>query len=178
MHPTPSPCQSLDDYLAHDLVGDELTRFTAYLADCPDCARAVIENQRLQSLLRAAVDRKEVPADLRPRLERRLQWARRRRWVVATVALAAAAAVIVWFVMHRPAAEKPAPPQVEVVQPQPRKPDSPAPAEEVRVTFPGDANLVVVPEKMPSPNVTFIWVYPGQRGAPRPPDAGEDPPSL
>jgi hypothetical protein len=174
----PTPCQSLDDYLAHDLVGDELTRFMAHLDDCPDCARSVSENQRLEALLTGAVQLEPVPAGLRRTVERRLLAARRRRWMAVAVALAAAAALIVWFARQNPPAEMQSPPQQEIVQPKPQKSDSPLPVEQVRVTFPGDANVVAVSEKMPSPNVTFIWVYTGQRGTPLPSGAGEDPPSL
>ena len=35
-----TPCDGLDDFLAHDLTGDDLARFTAHLPDCADCRRA------------------------------------------------------------------------------------------------------------------------------------------
>jgi hypothetical protein len=44
------------------------------------------------------------------------------------------------------------------------------------VSFPA-ADVVAVPVKTESPNVTFFWVYPGLRTAPRPVRVAEGPPS-
>src|SRR5262245_25317921 len=144
----PSPCQSLADYLARDLGEPDRARFEAHLADCPDCRRAVGEAQRLQGLLAAAVSELEpVPGGLVERVGRRLRRARRRRIAAVVGALAPAAAVL-WLVSRT------APPRVEPEPPPPGadgQPDPPAPggaavepAAQVRVTFPADANVVVV----------------------------------
>src|SRR5262245_43872813 len=93
----PSPCQALDDYLVRDLGGDDLARFTAHLAGCPDCRQAVHEQQRLAALLAEAVSREPVPAGLAGRVAARLRSARRRRAAVAAALLAAATATAVWL---------------------------------------------------------------------------------
>jgi anti-sigma factor RsiW len=163
----PSPCHSLDDFLAHDLLDDERARFTAHLRDCPECRAAVSDQQRLDALLvEAAVCRTPVPASLLERVRQRLRAAWRRRLAVAAAALAATVA-LVWL-LSRPTSppDHPAP---QVVQAPPESPpaEPPQAVEPVRVRFPAGANVVAVPEPMESPNVTFIWVYPGQRAAPR-----------
>jgi anti-sigma factor RsiW len=154
-----TPCDALDDYLAHDLTGDDLARFTAHLPECTDCRRAVGEHERFAALLGEAVAaRGPVPAGLTERVGRRLRAARRRRFAAAVGALAAAVAVV-WLVgrtVPRPVKQSP-----EVAQAQPAPEVSPS--AQVRVTFPPTANVIVVPEPSDSPNVTFLWVYPGLR---------------
>src|SRR4051812_27711801 len=94
-----TPCDALDDYLANDLTGDDLVRFTAHLPDCAECRRAVGEHERFTALLaEAVVDRSPVPAGLTERVGRRLRAARRRRIAVAVGALAAASVAVVWLV--------------------------------------------------------------------------------
>jgi hypothetical protein len=159
----PTPCRCLDDYLAHDLKGEELARFTGHLPACPDCAQAVRAAERLQTLLREATQLEALPPGLTQRLERRLR-VRRRGHLVAALGLVAAAIVAAWLL--RPTSEPvqtPAP-KVEVgVVPDPPAPQASAAPAAVRVVFPRGANVVAVREKMESPNVTFFWVYPGLR---------------
>src|SRR5207244_2547418 len=126
----------------------------AHLADCPDCARAVRDQERLDALLAEAVDRLDpVPAGLAERIRRRRRLARRRR-VAAAAAVLAVAAGVAWLLM--PTDRPPTP--LASVQPAA---DAPQPAERVRVTFPAGSNVIAVPVPAESPNVTVIWVYPG-----------------
>jgi anti-sigma factor RsiW len=158
------PCQALDDYLAHDVAGEELTGFTAHLADCPACARAVREQRRLEGLLTEATARLEpLPAGLTRRVADRVHSARLRRLAVAAVALLAAAAAVVAWMVTRPAVV-PHDPEPRQAQVQPEPPPEEASA---RVRFP-TADVVVVREELDQPNVTFLWVYPGLRTAARP----------
>jgi hypothetical protein len=172
-----TPCQSLDDYLAHDLTGEAFTRFTAHLSDCPACDRTIREQQRLADLLTEATTRLEpVPAGLAPRVERRLRTARRRRFVAAAAALAAA--VLAVGLLGRMTARRGEPELPQTARTEPPAPEPPRPADWVRVTFPVGANVLAVPVTTESPNVTAIWVYPGLRTASRPaPVAGGPPPS-
>jgi hypothetical protein len=98
-----------------------------------------------------------------------LRAARRRRFAAAIAALAAAVAVV-WLVGRtapRPVGPLPA---VAEVRPAPESPRPP----QVRVTFPRAADVIVVPGPTDSPNVTFLWVYPGLRAtAPPAPNAGD-----
>jgi Putative zinc-finger len=147
-------CQLLNDFLAHDLAGDERQRFVEHLAGCPACREAVAENQRLTGRLIEAVERMEpVPSALAGRVERRIRVVRRRRIAFAALALAASVALIaVW--LQRP------------VEPPPiAKNSGPLVAEltpRVRVAFP-DKNLIAVPVESESRNVTVLLVYPGLR---------------
>jgi hypothetical protein len=170
------PCRLLDDYLAHDLSGDDLARFTDHLAACPDCRRAVRESHRLARLLMSATTALElVPAGLSGRIEHQLRRARRIR-VAAVAASLLAAAVALWQ-LRRPL-PRPADPEPTRIAAEPTPPNTSArPAEEtVRVTFARDAHVIVVPEKFEAPNVTFFWVYRGQRTASSPAPAPGRPP--
>jgi hypothetical protein len=169
-----SLCQSLDDYLAHDLTGDELVRFSAHLPDCPDCRQVIREHQRLATLLVEATDRLEpVPAGLTERVGRRLRAARRRR-VAAVAATLAATVAVAWLVVRAaPRPDEPTPPRAEV-RPKPSPTDAPQQAQRVRVTFPGDS-MLAVPAKIESPNVTFVWIYPGLRASPALAPAADSP---
>jgi hypothetical protein len=96
----PFPCQSLDDYLAHDLIGDELVQFTAHLSSCVDCQQAVREQQRLDGLLSEAVIRLDlVPFGLTDRVRRQLRASRVRKLAALAAGLAAAMTAI-WLVGH------------------------------------------------------------------------------
>jgi hypothetical protein len=175
----PSPCHLLDDYLAHDLRGDDEARFLEHLPGCATCRQAVHEHERLAALLVEASSQLEpLPADLTERIALRLRAARRRRGV-ALVAAALVAVTTMWLITHdrhRPekreiAAELgPEPRLVEA----PRPIEAPRPVELVRVTFPDDAHVIAMPVKMDSPNVTFIWVYPGLREPPQSAADGND----
>ncbi|HEY1378157.1 MAG TPA: zf-HC2 domain-containing protein [Gemmataceae bacterium] len=159
-----TPCAALDDYLAGALTGDAAARFVAHLPGCADCRRAVAEQERLAALLTAAVAALEpVPAGLTDRVRRRLRAAHRRRVTAAVMAVAAAVAVAVALLGRTPPRPEPSPPLVKA--PAPPAPGPPRPAEHVRVRFPG-GNVLAVPEKMDSPNVTFVWVYPTLRRQP------------
>jgi hypothetical protein len=170
----PSPCQSLDDYLNHDLGGEGRARFVAHLMECSDCRRAVEDHERLATLLVEAT--RSVPAGLTERVERRLRRVRRRR-IVATAAALAAALAGVWLLgRYRPRPEQPSPPLADVRPEPPAAPEAPRPADRVRVSFPPGANVLAVPVETESPNVTFVWVYPNLRAANRPaPDERREP---
>src|SRR5437763_13449563 len=172
------PCGRLGDYLARDLGGDELARFTTHLQDCPDCRRAVGEHERLTDLLSAATIRLEpAPAGLVAGVGRRLRAARRRRVALIAASIAVAAATL-WQFRYRPT--RPSEPEPARAEVRPARPATPAPRPDalVRVTFPADAHVIVVPEPIETPNVTFLWVYPGRRVVPPPAAAPESSPSL
>jgi anti-sigma factor RsiW len=152
-----SACLLLDDYLAHDLTGENRARFVAHLPTCPDCDRAVREQERLSALLREAAALDRVPARLLDRVERRARITRQRRMTVAALAVAATITGI-WLVK----------PRIEPDAPATRGPTlaggsgsvSPVePASHVRVSFPVDAHLSAVPIKSESANVTVFWVF-------------------
>ncbi len=167
-----TPCTDLDDYLAGDLADDAAARFAAHLPACGDCRRAVAEHERLTALLSAAVAALEpVPAGLTDRVRRRLRAARRRRVAAALMAVAAAVAVAVVLLGRTPPRREPSPPLVKA--PAPPAPELSRPAGHVRVRFPG-GDVLAVPEKMDSPNVTFLWVYPRLRAESRPPAKRSD----
>src|SRR5438874_13369276 len=87
-------CSWLDDFLAHDLAGEERQRFVDHLAVCPRCHDAVAESQRLTGRLAEAVEQLEpVPLALAERTVRRIQVVRRRRLAVVGMALAASIAL-------------------------------------------------------------------------------------
>src|SRR4051794_39026557 len=112
-----TPCDALDDYLAHDLTGDDLVRFTAHLPNCADCRRAVGEHERFAALLAEAVEmRGPVPGGWTGGVGRRRGAARRRRFAAAVGALVGAASVAVVGVVGRPPPRpvEPAPAVAEV----------------------------------------------------------------
>jgi hypothetical protein len=158
----PSPCQYLDDYLAHDLRRNDERRFLEHLPGCDACTQAVHEHERLAALLReASRELDPIPVCLTERIARRLRAARRRR-AVALAAAALVAMTALWLFTrgeHRPERKS----IVAELAPEPRIVEVPPTAESVRVTFPDDAHVIAMPVKIDSPNVTFIWVYPGQR---------------
>ena len=165
----PTPCQSLDDYLAHDLTGEPLRRFSAHLASCAQCAQAVRDHERLHALLVEAVQLEPVPPGVMQGLRRRVRTARQRRFVAAAAILAAAAALVAWLTWPGTPPDEPKPQQAQNRGgPNPLPREVPVVVEPVRVRFPHGAGVVAVPEKIDSPNITFIWVYPGQRGASEP----------
>jgi len=138
-----SLCELLDDYVAHDLTGDERARFAAHLSDCAACRRAVDEQRRLDSLLVEATARLvSVPASLAERVERRLRIARSRRLAAGVALLAATAAAICIWLRNPPPTDAPTPPAR--VQPEAPPSELPLAVDPVRVTFPADANVLVV----------------------------------
>jgi anti-sigma factor RsiW len=170
------PCHLLDDYLAHNLRGDDEARFLEHLSGCPTCRQAVQEHERLAALLVEASSQLEpLPAGLTERIALRLRAARRLR-AVALVAAALVAMTAMWLITRE--GERPDKPPIEAeVGPEPRVVEAPRPVEPVRVTFPADADVIAVPVKIDSPNVTFIWVYPGLREPPQSAADGNDSPS-
>jgi anti-sigma factor RsiW len=160
-----SPCQSLDDYLDHDLEPAELARFVAHLSECPSCEQAVADHQRLENLLGEAVELDAVPENLVVRIESGLQLRRQRRWVAAAAALAATAATIWLIARNLPRTPEPELPVVEVTT-QPTVVKASPSAVPVRISFPLGANVLVVREDSESPNITIVHVYSGLMPAP------------
>jgi hypothetical protein len=160
----PTACLLLDDYLANDLAGEELLRFNAHLAGCPECQQIVYDHARLDSFLRAAITNLEpIPRGLTDRVARRLRASRRRR--IAVVAAAAAAAVtLIWAVgRFAPSTDQSSPIEQVVEGPEAPVPELAAPDKKVRVTFTNRNGVLALSEESASPNVTFIRVYPGLR---------------
>jgi hypothetical protein len=146
----------LDDYLAHDLMGEQRERFVAHLAVCQDCRRVVTEQQRIDALLIETSP--PVPAGLLKRVERRMRRAQRRRIAAAAMALAACVAVVLLLGdrFRRPIDPKP---QIARSQPESPMPEPLRPADQVRVRFPSDSGVFAVPLDTGSPNVTFLQVF-------------------
>jgi anti-sigma factor RsiW len=159
-------CQWLDDFLAHDLVGDERQRFVDHLAVCQRCGEAVSEQRRIVGRLREALDRLEpAPAVLAGHIERRIQTVRRRRIAVAAIALAASIALFALWL------------QTDHTAPSPSSrrsgPTLASNTPPVRVTFPA-RNVIAVPVESESPNVTVLMVYPvSQNESPSNPERNE-----
>jgi ferric-dicitrate binding protein FerR (iron transport regulator) len=149
-------CQWLDDYLARDLGGADHARFVAHLPECPECRRAVDDNERLVALLAQAAESEPIPTGLTERVARRLRVARRRRRA-AMAAAALVTAVIAGMLLHRPA-PRPSEPATSVADVRPATSDT-RPTSPVRVTFPPSAHVSAVPVRTESPNVTFLWVF-------------------
>jgi anti-sigma factor RsiW len=156
----PTPCQALDEYLAHDLTGEERARFEAHLPMCPSCQRTIREEQSLSFLLSSAIKTLEgVPEDLCQRVQQRLRRTRQQRIVAGVGALAAS--VIVALLLGRFVLRVPAPapsPQVQGKQ-QPPVPGAVPAVEHVRVRFPAGAGVLAVPISSESPHVTVVQVY-------------------
>jgi anti-sigma factor RsiW len=145
-------CRWLDDFLAHDLAGDERQRFVNHLTDCPRCRDAVTEYRRMSGRLVEAVERLEpAPLTLAGSVERQIHVVRRRRFAVAAVALAASIALIaIWLQADR---------TVQTPSSKNAVPMLASTAPRVRVSFP-DRNVIAVPVESESPNVTVLMVYP------------------
>jgi hypothetical protein len=161
------PCALLDDFLARNLGGADLARFTAHVPGCAACQQAVRQQERLDALLVAAVEQLPIPAGLTERVHRRLRAARRRRLAVVAGALSAAAAVAaIWF--FGPWALRPALPTDLRAKAPPIPAAAPRPTMYARVSF-SDVNVRAVSIPTESPNVTVVWVFPGPRPTPAPP---------
>jgi hypothetical protein len=160
----PSVCSLLDDYLAHDLSGNELARFIAHLSDCPDCQQIVCDQARLDSVLnRAIASSQPVPTGLTARVARRLRASHRRR-IAFVVAAAAAVVTMIWAISRIvPSAVHPSLAEQAIVGPEPPAPELTTRGEAVRVTFLNRDGVLALPERSEAPNVTFIRVYPGLR---------------
>jgi Putative zinc-finger len=161
-----TPCQLLDDYIAHDLSADERTRFEAHLTGCRACQRVILEETELGILLTTAVETLErVPHDLILRTAHRLRRVRHRRIAGGLAALAAAVVVLVFVSrpLFRSDIEPPAPMNQEL--PPPRLADVGPPKVEVRVRFPRAAGVIALPVASESPHVTLVQVYSVSRGA-------------
>jgi anti-sigma factor RsiW len=172
-----SLCQSLDDYLDHDLVPAERARFVAHLSECPSCKQAVEENQQLENMLVEAIGLEPVPRNLVAQVKDRLRLRRRRRWVAAAAALAATAATVFLVVRNLPLTPQSELPAAKVSSERPVVVAAPA-RDPVRIIFPADANVLVVREKSDSPNVTIVRVYAGLRSSPTRAQTREAEPSI
>jgi hypothetical protein len=161
----PSLCQLLQDYLDHDLVPAERARFVAHLPECPSCKQAVEENQRLENMLVEAIGLEPVPRNLVAQVKDRLRLRRRRRWVAAAAALAATAATAFLVVRNLPRTPQSELPAAKVSN-EPRVVVMAPASDPVRITFPVDANVLMVREKSDSPNVTIVRVYSGLMPSP------------
>ena len=150
-----SSCGQLDVFLDGTLAGEDRAAFCRHLEECETCRRVVQEQERVQQLLRRAVNELEtVPDGMAARLRLRIQQNVRRRLVRRAVGLAAAVVLMgvgLWWLVH------PSPPQIVEKKPPTPSP-APAPATQAYVEFrtPG----IAVPVRTKSPNITIVWVYP------------------
>jgi anti-sigma factor RsiW len=159
-----SACQSLADYVAHDLAGEDLARFEAHLPTCSKCQRAIREEGRLDALLGEAVRRLDpIPEGLADRVARRMRTVRRRRIGAVVAALAASVVVVSLVVRFLPRPDPVQPTEQVEVRPDPPVPEDAPNVVQVRVTFPKAAGLFAVPVPSESPNVTVFRVYTGLR---------------
>jgi anti-sigma factor RsiW len=186
-----STCNNLDDYLADELDDRRRTEFETHLEACPACREELVAQAELTRLLRAATEMLEAsPAELPAGVNRGLAAtaARRGRSVGAAVLIAAVVVCAAWWGLHEVRDGK------EVVRPQPeprvvkqrrtnadededrrQKGESEtanmaetavaAPPAEVQVA--SSSEMIAVPIKSESPNVTIFWLYPAVRTAGR-----------
>lgn len=105
------PCEhSLEQlylYLDGELTPPEVQEIARHLATCAACQQAVTAHQRLQALLRLAMEEEDMPAQLWPIIQQRLareapradQVARRptRRWVWLSCGAIAALLLLIWL---------------------------------------------------------------------------------
>jgi anti-sigma factor RsiW len=170
-------CQLLNDYLDHDLEPDEKAHFVAHLSECRNCRQAVANHRRLKNLLEEAVRLEPIPESLIPKIEARLGLRRWRRWIAGSAALAATAATI-WLITHHFPRTPDQDLSVVKVATQPtgiKASSSPVP---VRISFPADANVLVMREKSESPNITIVHVYTGLMTESARPEIGESKSSI
>jgi mycothiol system anti-sigma-R factor len=70
------PCEYTQEqlylYLDRELAPEEVHAIERHLQDCASCQQAVAAHQRLQSMLRAAFEEEEIPAQLWPTIQQRL----------------------------------------------------------------------------------------------------------
>jgi anti-sigma factor RsiW len=186
-----STCSNLYDYLAGALDDRRRTEFETHLEACPACREELLAQAELARLLRGATEMLEAtPAELPAGVSRRLGAAasRRRRSVAAVVLIPAVVVCAASWGLHNvrdgSAVARPQPKE-RVVEQRRTNADadedsrqkgesetaniaeaavaaSPA---EVRVA--SSSEIIVVPVKSKSPNVTIFWLYPAVRTAGR-----------
>jgi mycothiol system anti-sigma-R factor len=70
------PCEYTQEqlylYLDRELAPEEVYAIERHLQDCASCQQAVAAHQRLQSMLRAAFEEEDIPAQLWPTIQQRL----------------------------------------------------------------------------------------------------------
>jgi hypothetical protein len=160
-----SPCDAIDGYLGKWLTEPERAAFAAHLEECPQCQKALGEQQVITRLLAMALTSEApVPAGLSERIEKRMRSVRRRRLAGQLAALAALLALVcgVALWLRRPAhpESKATRPDIAVAPPQvPQANDTP-PRAPVEVAFHGSSHVLALPIETHSPAITIIWVYP------------------
>jgi hypothetical protein len=160
-----SPCDAIDGYLGNWLTEPERAAFAAHLKECPQCQKAMGEQQAITQLLAMALT-SEAPvlAGLSERIEKHMRSARRRRLAGQVAALAAlvtlACGVALW--LRRPAhpESKAIRPDIAVAPRQVPQANDARPPAPVEVAFQGSSDVLALPIETHNPTITLIWVYP------------------
>jgi anti-sigma factor RsiW len=163
-----SRCDWIDGFLGQWLSQAERAEFVNHLAGCPRCRQTVHEQERINSLVRRAVETLQpVPIDLTDSIHRRLQPGRHRRlgWMAALTAAAVMAGLASWWLLRPRQADlrplprvAPAPPFFSQQPPESKN--------VVEVTFARPADVIAVPRQSDNRAVTIVWVYPAVRAEP------------
>jgi anti-sigma factor RsiW len=143
-------CDQLDDYLDGELDAAAHRRFETHVAACGACRQAVAQAAHLDQLLAKA--RPVAPPGLTDRIALRIRRERNTRLAMRSGLLVAASLLIALGIWSQRGENPVAPgdaPQVAVT-----------PAPQVRIEFPDDAPVIVMPLKSKNPKVSIVWVYP------------------
>lgn len=150
-------CKLLDDFLDHDLVGENRQRFVEHLESCADCREVVDAQRSFAQRLQAAIARAESsPPEMPRRIDRRIRQARLHRVAVSALAASIALAAL-WLAIDRPPRTV-HPPQLIVGQERPTEEPT------VRIRFP-NRDVIAMPVAFDSPHVTVVMVYPELQAA-------------
>lgn len=150
-------CDRLDDFLDHDLRGEDRRKFVEHTETCAACREAVGVQDSLVERLQKAIDRGDAePRDLVRRIDRRIRWARFHRFAITGLAASVAFAAL-WLAIDRPPRRLDVPSLVVAV-------DRPKEESPVRIRFP-NRDVIAMPVESDSPRVTVVMVYPELQAA-------------
>jgi anti-sigma factor (TIGR02949 family) len=163
----PMSCQRLEDFLNHDLSGEDRARFLQHLPACPACRQGVDEEERLRGLLSRSVEQQPIPGRLLRRVDqaRRMRRLRALRWVMGIAALLVIA-VLGWWGLQRTNPEELATPVAKISPPGPPPPQEGPAVPPVEVVVKPEQSVIAIQHETDDPNVTLIWVYSGIGGDP------------
>src|ERR1700732_3273191 len=114
-----SPCDAIDGYLGKWLTEPERVAFAAHLEGCPQCQKAMGEQQAITRLLAMALTSEApVPAGLSERVEKRMRSARRRRLAGQLAGLAGLAALLALVCGVALWLRRPAHPESKAIRPE------------------------------------------------------------